>query len=84
VRVVGAEDAVRGQQVVACVVIRDAALTAPVIRSFCALRLAGYKVPRTIIQLDGIPLTERGKTDRAALDAIVRERLSRTAESGVL
>ncbi|HEY7499045.1 MAG TPA: class I adenylate-forming enzyme family protein [Vicinamibacterales bacterium] len=84
VRVIGAVDAVRGQQVLACVVARDATLTATAIRQYCAARLAGYKVPRTIIRLDRIPLTERGKTDRAKLEALVREHLDRTAESGVL
>jgi long-chain acyl-CoA synthetase len=84
VRVLGADDAVRGQQVIACVVARGAAMTAPAIRQFCAARLAAYKVPRTIIWLDRIPLTERGKTDRAKLEALVRDHLDRTAESGVL
>jgi long-chain acyl-CoA synthetase len=84
VRVIGAVDAVRGQQVVACVVARDRALTAPTIRQFCASQLAAYKVPRTIVWLDRIPITGRGKTDRAKLEALVRDQLDRTAESGVL
>ena len=58
--------------------------TAPEIRRFCAARLADHKVPRTIVWLERIPLTERGKTDRATLETFVREHLHRTAESGVL
>jgi long-chain acyl-CoA synthetase len=84
VRVLGAADAIRGQHVLACVVRSDRTLTAPAIRQFCASHLAAYKVPRTIVWLDRIPLTERGKTDRGQLEAIVRDHLGRTAESGVL
>jgi long-chain acyl-CoA synthetase len=84
VRVLGVADAVRGQQVVACVVARDHRLTASEVRQFCGARLAAHKIPRTILWLEQIPLTERGKTDRAKLDALVRERMSRTTESGVL
>jgi long-chain acyl-CoA synthetase len=84
VRVVGAADAARGQQVVACVVSRHAGVTALAIRQYCGTRLAAHKIPRTIVPLDRIPLTERGKTDRAKLDAVVRDHLDRTTESGVL
>jgi acyl-CoA synthetase (AMP-forming)/AMP-acid ligase II len=84
VRVLGVADALRGQQIVACVVAGAPALTAGAVRAFCAARLAAYKVPRTIVWLEGIPLTERGKTDRAKLEALVRDRLDRTDESGVL
>ena len=82
--VLGAADAVRGQQVVACIVARDPSLTAPAIRQYCASRLAAHKVPRTILWLDRIPLTERGKIDRGRLDAMIRARLDQTAESGVM
>jgi acyl-CoA synthetase (AMP-forming)/AMP-acid ligase II len=84
VRVLGVADAVRGQQVVACVVTQRDGMTAPEIRQFCAARLAAHKIPRTVVWLERIPLTERGKTDRATLEAFVREHLDWTAESGVL
>ena len=74
VRIVAAPDARRGQQIAACVV-RDARagrLTAVGIRRYCAARLATYKIPRTIVFVDSIPRTSRGKIDRAALDAVVR------------
>jgi long-chain acyl-CoA synthetase len=83
VRVLGVADAVRGQQVIACVVARDG-LTESAIRRFCAKRLALHKIPRTIVWLDNIPVTDRGKTDRVKLDLIVRERLGRTAQDTVL
>jgi acyl-CoA synthetase (AMP-forming)/AMP-acid ligase II len=84
VRILGAADAVRGQQIVACIVSQDRGLTAQAVRAFCAAKLAAYKVPRTIVWIDCIPLTERGKTDRAKLEATVRDHLDRSAESGVL
>jgi acyl-CoA synthetase (AMP-forming)/AMP-acid ligase II len=84
VRVLGIADAMRGQQVVACVVTRRDGITAPEIRRFCAARLAAHKIPRTVVRLERIPLNERGKTDRATLEAFVREHVDRTAESPVL
>lgn len=84
VRVLGAADPARGQQIVACVVPRDGDRNVLTVRQFCAARLAPYKIPRIVIWLPDIPLTERGKTDRARLDAIVREHVSRTSVTGVL
>ena len=76
VRVVAAPDAQRGQQLVACVVAaRGSAPTALELRRHCAARLAPHKIPRAIVFLDAIPVTARGKTDRAALDDLVRARL---------
>ena len=76
VRVLAAPDPRRGQQIVACIVA-DAAQRPSVlaIRRFCSARLASYKIPRTIVFLDALPLTARGKVDRAALDDLVRHRL---------
>jgi long-chain acyl-CoA synthetase len=77
-RVVGIADPVRGQQVVACLVTRRAGMSAPSVRQHCASSLAAHKVPRTIVWLDSIPLTERGKTDRARLEILIRNRLERS------
>jgi acyl-CoA synthetase (AMP-forming)/AMP-acid ligase II len=78
VRVRAAPDAKRGQQIVACIVadrMTAGGVTALAVRRFCAARLAAHKIPRTIIFLDAIPLTPRGKTDCAALDDLVRARM---------
>jgi acyl-CoA synthetase (AMP-forming)/AMP-acid ligase II len=76
VRVFGAPDPRRGQQIVACIVPDTASRISVLgVRRFCAARLAAYKIPRTIVFLDSIPLTMRGKTDRIALDALVRAQL---------
>lgn len=85
VRVLGAADPARGQHIAACIVASGtAAISATAVRRFCAARLSASKVPRTVVFVDRIPLTERGKTDRAKLEAQVRDHLDRTAESGVL
>ena len=77
VRVLGAPDALRGQQLVACVVMADGPPeNGARLRAHCVTRLAPFKIPRQFLFLDGIPLTERGKTDRLRLDALVREHLS--------
>jgi acyl-CoA synthetase (AMP-forming)/AMP-acid ligase II len=75
VRVVGAPDASRGQQIVACVVPLDGQRNVLAVRQFCAARLAVYKVPRRIVWLERIPVTARGKTDRSALESMVRDAL---------
>jgi long-chain acyl-CoA synthetase len=76
-RVVGAPDGHRGEQIVACLVA-DAGMppiTTLGVRRFCAERLAPHKIPRAIVFVDAMPLTARGKIDRAALDALVRAHL---------
>jgi acyl-CoA synthetase (AMP-forming)/AMP-acid ligase II len=77
VRVVAAPDVRRGQQIVACIVANasDDRISTLTVRQFCAARLAAYKIPRTILFLSAVPLTVRGKTDRAALEDLVRARL---------
>ena len=74
-RVFGLDDPVRGQQVVAAVVATPG-VSPPDLRGYCGGRLAAYQIPRTIVLVDAVPLTERGKTDRAKLEAIVRARLA--------
>jgi long-chain acyl-CoA synthetase len=83
VRVLGAPDPQRGEQVVACLVVdppMGPAVTTLAVRRFCSSRLAAFKIPRTVIGLDAIPLTARGKTDRRALDALVRARTAGITE----
>jgi long-chain acyl-CoA synthetase len=77
VRVVAAPDVRRGQQIVACIVANASvsAITTLSMRRYCARRLASYKIPRAIVFIERIPLNARGKTDRAALDALARDRI---------
>ena len=83
-RVLGAPDPVRGQRIVACIVSRDGNTDPLSVRQFCAARLAPYKIPRTIIPVDCIPLTERGKTDRYRLQQLVDDHLRGVSGTGVL
>lgn len=70
VRVLGVADARRGEQLVAFLVTRGPRKpTTLELRQFCASRLASYKIPRLFVFLDEMPLTARGKVDRAALEA---------------
>jgi long-chain acyl-CoA synthetase len=78
VRVLGAADPLRGQQLVACVVLERPDTTAASLRSHCASRLAPFKIPRQFIVLDRIPLNERGKTDRVRLETIVADHVTAT------
>jgi long-chain acyl-CoA synthetase len=76
VRIVAAADPRRGQQIVACIVADPAVHVSVLdVRKFCSARLASYKIPRSVVFLDTLPITLRGKIDRAALDDLVRHRL---------
>ena len=77
VRVVGTVDAQRGQQVVACVETGPGGAAPGLldVRRFCSTRLAPHKIPRTVVPVDAIPRTVRGKLDRDALERLVRSRL---------
>ena len=80
VRVLAGIDLRRGEHVVACIVPDRAGGHAPTtfeVRRFCSARLAPYKIPRTVVFLETMPLTPRGKIDRQALDALVRAELVR-------
>ncbi|MEU6986061.1 AMP-binding protein [Streptomyces sp. NPDC046324] len=71
--VVGHEDAMRGQIVVAYTVVRDGvarnAETAGALRAFVRARLVPYKSPRKIVFLDALPRTATGKLQRFRLRA---------------
>ena len=77
-RVIARPDPQRGEQVVACLVVDPAGadtVNTLTVRRFCSARLAAFKIPRTIVMLDAIPLTARGKTDRRALEEAIRLRI---------
>ncbi len=82
VRVIGVADPLRGQQLVAGLVVNGSRPTVIGLRQFCGGRLAPHKIPRSFVVLDRIPLTERGKTDRRALERLVLDALRR--EAGML
>lgn len=67
--VVGLPDEHYGEQVVAAVILQPGMrLDAEDLRSYCASRLAGYKVPGEFIPVDSLPVNARTeKVDRRAL-----------------
>ena len=62
----GVDDAVRGEALGACLV-SDAAWDARTVREALSSRLAAYKLPRVVVVTRALPLTDRGKVDRAAI-----------------
>ncbi|HEX2252353.1 MAG TPA: fatty acid--CoA ligase family protein, partial [Thermoanaerobaculia bacterium] len=73
----------REQIVRAVIACRPGTLHAEDVLSWCREHLADHKVPRSVILVDDLPRTDRGKVDRAALASLVpRERLERAAGTG--
>ncbi|GGL41287.1 AMP-binding protein [Streptomyces anthocyanicus] len=69
VQVVGVPHERYGEEVLACVVVRDAAdpLTLEELRTYCAGQLAHYKVPSRLQLLDSFPMTVSGKVRKVEL-----------------
>ncbi|WP_156511638.1 AMP-binding protein, partial [Rhodococcoides kroppenstedtii] len=74
-QVVGIPDSKYGEELLACVRLRDGAanLTADDLREFCRGKLAHYKIPRYVEVLDEFPMTVTGKVRKVEL----RERFAR-------
>lgn len=68
--VVAIPDPRRGQAIGACVVA-CVPYSAATLRTALAGRLAPYKLPRAVVQVDTLPVTPRGKADRAAIAALL-------------
>jgi O-succinylbenzoic acid--CoA ligase len=66
--VVGIQDAEWGE-VVAAAIVLDGDVDEAELDVFCRERLAGFKVPRRWVFLDGLPRTAAGKTKRGAIRA---------------
>jgi fatty-acyl-CoA synthase len=68
-----------GEVGVACVVLREEPVTTPEeLASFCAARLARFKVPRHVLPLcvDDIPTTPSGRARKFLLARVAIERLN--------
>ncbi|MER5973227.1 AMP-binding protein [Streptomyces sp. NPDC002055] len=76
VQVVGVPDEKYGEEILACVVLRDAArpLTLDELADYCRGRLAHYKVPRHLRLLDTFPMTVSGKVRKIELRERFAER----------
>lgn len=69
----GIADPVRGQALGA-VLQTDAAWDARTVREALSARLAPYKLPRAVLVVSALPLTDRGKVDRPALLRLLERR----------
>ncbi|MER6844889.1 AMP-binding protein [Streptomyces platensis] len=81
VQVVGVPDEKYGEEIAACVLLRDPQdpLTLDELTAYCRSRLAHYKVPRHLEILDAFPMTVSGKVRKIEL----RERLAERVAKGV-
>lgn len=67
----GVNQSARGAEMIRCfVACESGALTTEAVQAWCRRHLAEHKVPRSIILLDAIPKTDRGKLDRNALSRL--------------
>ncbi|MEV1024754.1 AMP-binding protein [Streptomyces sp. NPDC050264] len=75
VQVVGVPHERYGEEVLACVILRDPAdgLTLDELRAYCRDRLAHYKVPTRLRILDSFPMTVSGKVRKVELREGYRE-----------
>jgi len=81
VQVVGVPDEKYGEEILACVILREGArtLTRDELARFCRGRLAHYKVPRYLRLMDAFPMTVSGKVRKVELrEAAARELLPET------
>ncbi|WP_353945549.1 AMP-binding protein [Streptomyces sp. HUAS MG91] len=76
VQVVGVPHEKYGEEVLACVILRDPAdpLTLDELRAYCRDRLAHYKVPTRLRLLDAFPMTVSGKVRKIELREEYRPR----------
>lgn len=69
-QVIGAHDEVYGEEVCACVRVRDAAnLTRQELRNYCKGKIAHFKIPRYIEFVSEYPKTASGKVQKLQLKA---------------
>ncbi|MEV4621581.1 AMP-binding protein [Asanoa sp. NPDC049573] len=69
VQVIGVPDEKYGEEVLACVILRDPGenLTVEEVRAFCQGQLAHYKVPRYVRIVDSFPMTISGKVRKVEM-----------------
>ncbi|MGH2915293.1 MAG: AMP-binding protein [Solirubrobacteraceae bacterium] len=68
VQVIGVPDARYGEELMAWVVARPGgSVDADSVRAFCQGRIAHYKIPRYVMQVDGFPMTITGKIQKFKL-----------------
>jgi acyl-CoA synthetase (AMP-forming)/AMP-acid ligase II len=64
----------RGEALLACIVPEGGRRpSVAALRTYCSDRLSSYKIPRHYVFVDALPVDQRGKTDRRALDRLLAE-----------
>jgi fatty-acyl-CoA synthase len=82
VQVVGVPDEKYGEEVCACVILRDGATIEPEdLREFCKGKIAHYKVPRYVLVVDELPMTVTGKIQKYKLRDHAIEQLGLTVNA---
>lgn len=76
VGVAAVPDAVRGDEVLACIMLRDQTATAQDIVAWCLTQMAYYKAPGYIAFVDELPVTATQKIQRATLKTMAADLLS--------
>jgi fatty-acyl-CoA synthase len=71
VQVIGVPDAKFGEEVMACVILKDGAppLTVETLRDFCRDQIAHHKIPRYVRVVSGFPMTVTGKVRKVEMRA---------------
>jgi fatty-acyl-CoA synthase len=77
VQVIGVPDDKYGEEVMACVIVRDGAppLTLEALREYCRERIAHYKIPRYLEVVSEYPMTVTGKVRKVEMRLQAIERL---------
>ncbi len=71
VQVIGVPDEKYGEEILACVILRDPGdtLTQAEVAEFCREQLAHYKIPRYVRRVDEFPMTVSGKVRKVEMRA---------------
>ncbi|MGD8562125.1 MAG: AMP-binding protein [Desulfarculaceae bacterium] len=72
--VVGVPDPVKGERIVACIVLKSGHHPGPEeIVAFCREQLANYKIPGRVVFMDNLPVTTTNKIKKRELPAILEK-----------
>ena len=84
VQVIGVPDERFGEEILACVMLRDPAeqITREEIAEFCRDQLAHYKIPRYVRAIDSFPMTVSGKVRKVEMREWAIEVLGLTPAAG--
>ncbi|MGE5291405.1 MAG: AMP-binding protein [Micromonosporaceae bacterium] len=84
VQVIGVPDEKYGEEILACVILRDPGdtLTQEEVAEFCRERLAHFKIPRYVRAVDSFPMTVSGKIRKVEMRAWAIDELGLATVAG--